>query len=538
MQPSYPNLVDRAHQQAKHGRNPFRDKLLSRLMRASPAFFAHLVITGDQRPPFNGRFLIGPHHKAWDALVLHQNRFVAVAARGLGKTTYFTKAVMIWKSIMQPGHAGLLIGSTDDNSKKQLGSIRDEISENPILRWLVPTGAGHRTWSTHELQFANGSRLAAKSAGSQLRGWHPDTTAGDDVMTEDAKTSEVYLRRLIEWWLGTVTNLPLPGQQLWLTGTTLSRRDLIYGELRNNPRYVYSCFPVLNDAGQSAWPEQFSLQSIEEKRQEMGSLVFDTEMMCRPISSETSLFPRSVFEANDQMVHSAVMGNAPQWHNAGLRIFFGVDLAFSVAKNADYFVIFVLGVDAFWNFWWLDYHRERGVPYKRQEELVKEWGAVWQPELVHIESNAAQRILGDELIRTSALPIRKFVTNTNKYSFEGGLPQLRRMAENGKWRIPRGDQASREKSDLVLHELSGFTFDANSRLLSLGEHDDVPMALWVCWVAAMRGMGQGVYLDGQERPTDVPTAPLTGGPPAPIARNPADPVAQSVHSILQDAGFR
>ena len=86
-----------------------------------------------------------------------------------------------------------------------------------------------------------------------------------------------------------------------------------------------------------------------------------------------------------------------------------------------------------------------------------------------------QRIFGDELIRTSDLPIKKFHTGVQKHSLDKGVPSLRVLLENGKFRIPRGDARSVELTDIWIDEMRSFTWH-DGKLASVGGHDDTVMA--------------------------------------------------------------
>ena len=104
-----------------------------------------------------------------------------------------------------------------------------------------------------------------------------------------------------------------------------------------------------------------------------------------------------------------------------------------------------------------------------------------------LESNQMQAIFGQELRADTDLPIKEFhTTGLAKHSLERGLPSLRTLLENGKFRIPRGDARSVELTDLWITELNQFLFD-KGRVQSIGAHDDVAMACWICDQACRTG---------------------------------------------------
>lgn len=542
------NAKDRISEGIKRGRSPIEDAQFGPMLKASPAFFATVMLRGPNKPPYNGNFLTGPHHVEWDNIVRNQMRFSVLAARGLGKSTYFSLAVPLWHAVCRPSWTGLLIGSQDDNAKRVLLLIREEIEGNPLLQWLYPA-KNRAVWSTRQVRLSNGHRIHSRSIGSRLRGLHPDYTYGDDVLTEEAKYSETYRRKTADYWHSVIGNLPMAGCQLGIVGTPLAQNDLMYGDLRRNPEYHHSSFPVMDEHGHSTWPEHIPDTEVARKKREMGSIRFDTEMRCLPVSDETSLFPRSLFAAKGQFNHLSIMPFPPATiAKLGMRVYIGVDFAFSASVSADYFVVFVLGVDGDGNRHWLHVHRDKGVPFEAQLTVMKDIGHRYNPDMMFLESNAAQQIMGDEMIRTSSLPIKKFVTTTAKHSFDGGLYRLRLLAENGKWRIPRGDAASQAITDTVLGELGGFTF-YQGKAISVGEHDDTVFALWLAERAASAGEGYQMYFgEADDVPVESTPAPLPATSDVshqqmtePAVASPQSPtdssfVAQSVADVLAKLG--
>jgi phage terminase large subunit-like protein len=184
------------------------------------------------------------------------------------------------------------------------------------------------------------------------------------------------------------------------------------------------------------------------------------------------------------------------WREVGCTIYMGVDFAISSTVGADYTAIVVMGSDSAGNRWVIDIHREKGMPYHRQLSLINQVARKYDPALVLLESNQMQRIFGDELIRTSDLPIKKFTTGVQKHTLDKGIPSLRILLENGKVRIPRGDAHSVEMTDILATELRSFTY-IDGKLTSTGGHDDVAMAYYICDQAVR--MGGFTFSFGEEK---------------------------------------
>ena len=201
---------------------------------------------------------------------------------------------------------------------------------------------------------------------------------------------------------------------------------------------------------------------------------------CNPIDDSSSFFPKRLFQGDPVEQYGITLGMPREyWEEKGVTIYMGVDFAMSTSVQADYTVIWVMGKDTLGNRWIIDIKRGKGLPYQEQLSMINAIGHKYQPALIHLEANQMQRIFGDELIRVSDLPIRQFVTGIQKHSLTIGLPSMRILLENQKFRIPRGDHASVLATDAWIDELASFTYE-NGKLQTVGAHDDLAMASWIC----------------------------------------------------------
>ena len=515
------NLLDRWADRVARSQVPTQDPVLRHAVCASPLLCAHLLLRGPPHAPFHGRVLWGDVHLAWDLIVTRERRFALMAPRGIGKSFFFSFAYPIWRMIRNHEPLGLLLGSTAPNAQRILEAIRNEIEDNSLLRWLYPTGRRTRQWNTQRITTEQGHTVLARSALSRIRGLHPDYIVGDDILTDEAKISEAYRRKTLDWWLSVVENMPVPGGQLGLCGTPMHRNDLLYDELRHNPGYSHHRFPILSERGESLWPELYPPDYVADRKRVLGNIRFTCEMMVQPVSDDTSLLPRHLFagEPQEQMAFRLGMSQE-ELAPLGLKFYMGVDLAFSASSQADYFVALVLGIDAEQNRWVVEIDRGRGLSYLEQPARINTLGRRYRCQRIYVEANAAQRIIGDDLIRRTDLPIKKWTTTAKKHDLTYGLPALRLLAENRKWRIPRGDRRSVEVTDWLLDEMGSFSFQSG-RVVSLGAHDDGAMACYLADQAVRAGSSfrtsAGAPPPGPRPPPGIAGQP--GGnvaPPSPI----------------------
>jgi hypothetical protein len=488
---------------------PGWSKSMGRMIAASPIFFAQEVLTGSPEPPYNGRYLVGEHHIEWDQLVTQNQRVCVLAPRDHGKTFFFDFAYPIWKAVTMPGGIGFLFSATKDQAKLILEDIKTELETNPKLQHLVPSRKNK--WRSDAIRLTNGHTIYARGYGTKVRGRHPHYIVCDDILNDETAYSEVVRQKEKDYFFTAVTNMITPNGQIMVIGTPFHKQDL-YADLKKNPLYVYRQYRALNDKNEVLWPERYNRKRLKERREEIGSIRFSREFQCDPVSDDMSLFPGGLFRGETIEQYTVKLGEKLEyWRELGVTPYMGVDIAMSTTVKADYFVIWVMGPDARGNRWIIDIIRERGLGFQTQLSMIVEAARKYDPAMIFIEANQMQRVWGDELIRTSDLPIKKFTTTAQeKHALDKGVPGLRVLLENAKFRIPRGDERSVELTNVWREEMRSFTWH-EGKLQSVGGHDDTVMGCWICNQAIAQGGFSFTFGDDDEDVSmDQMIAELTG----------------------------
>lgn len=472
-----------------------------KMQRASCAYFAAQNLRGPPEAPYYGRFIVAQHHLEWDDLLRTQNRFCVLAPRDHGKSEFFNKAYPIWKAAYgKSGELGYVFSASQDRAVEMLERVTDELVHNPKLRHLVPIDY-ERKWNKKRIRLTTGVEIRARGFGVKVRGGHPHWIVGDDILTDETITSETIRNKQIDFFYSAVANMVVPGGQIGVVGTPLHQLDL-YADMEERGIYKVWRRPALDPVTREPlWPMRYNAETLALKEKEIGPIRFTREFLTQPFSDSMSLFPTHLFDGEPTRQYQVKMGMpAAYWEALGITRYIGVDIAMSAETGADYFVIFVLGKDPHGNRWVIDIHREKGVPFRRQLDLIVEYSRRYDAALVFVEANQAQRVWGEELIRTTDIPIKKFTVTgrgkssdgrnmsqtANKNDLEKGVPSLRPLLENNKFRIPMGDTDSVEKARVWISEMQAFSF-LDGKVQGVGSHDDTVMALFAADQAARRG---------------------------------------------------
>lgn len=489
-------------------------RLRRRMLRTSCVYFARHMLSEE--------FLVGDLHVEWDELIHRHKRLCILAPRDHGKSWWWALAYPLWRAFNhQSGRRGsfVIFSASENQARVILDIIRTELETNPKLSHLTPAKKT-RGWSGKDLRLANGYWIRARGFGTKVRGGHPQDVLVDDGLNDETIYSPTTRQKQIDYFYSAITNMVTPGGRIIVSGTPFHQQDL-YGDLAGNPEYTARSYPAIREDGRALFPERYSLEQLAGKRREIGPIRFAREFLCQALHDDMSLFPRRLFQGDPVEQPSVRLGlPLDYWLRAGIEgVYMAVDFALSANVGADWTVMVVIGLDVMGNRWLMEVRRHQGMPYQEQLSLINELGRLYQPGVIMCEGNQAQRIFGDELIRMTDLPIRLHMTGVEKHSLEKGVPGIRVLLENHKYRLPRGDQRSVELTNEFVNEFVSFTWH-EGKLVSVGGHDDMVMADWLCELGISLGAFSFSMGDG-----------VDGRPPAPAA--PAGPVDEQEARLRQ-----
>lgn len=492
--------------------DPAWDNIYEGMLRSNLALFAQDVL----------ELQLGPHLLEWAALVEHSRRVALNAARDHSKSTFFSYAFPIWRAWSDPGSEIYIFSATLEQAIEFLDIIiygRDNLKgmvEIPALAHLVPTPEAQRAdkklrVTRQDVRFTNGSRIRALGYGKKIRGRHPKYIVCDDVLNDEDMYSETVRRKHISYYTSAIVNMVSPKGQIVNVGTPYHAADL-WGWFRKNSEYIFRRYPGLytdrNGEERALFPWRWTVEALRKKKLEIGSVAFTREILCQPISDDLSVFPSHLWP---QLLDRGLSLRPPRDALKARRLscYAGVDIALSANVGADYFVMFVIGVDDHGNRYLVDIIRRHGVPYHEQLQIIDWTCKRYDVQLCHVEANQMQRVWTDELRRTTDAPVKPFVTlATNKYPLDRGLPSLRISVENGKLVLPYATAHDRVVVDAFVEEATQFGF-VDGKLQGAGEHDDMVMAWWLAEEAAKLGGFQ--FAVGDDDADAEADAEVTGG---------------------------
>jgi len=441
------------------------------------------------------------HHIEWFNLVQIHKYVCFIAARDHSKSFSFSAgAYPAWKLYRYHKNTrfkrypkeltfgkGIIITNEYSLAKEHLKTLKENIENNDILRAaLKPTGKDG--WGKEEIICKNGARLAVKSYGSKMRGFHPGWVVPDDFLNDSNLYSQDQREKYINYFHSVIMNAIVPGGQVVVVGTPFSDLDL-YADLKQKPGWKVFEYPAIFPDGRLLWEGRYDVDTLLEKLDTQGSIIFSREILVKPVTSESTIFPyKLVSRAFVGMEKYKLVKNRSNFPVNFRKIAVGVDIARSANVGADFFVWTVMGIDSQGTYWLIAMGREKGLTYNQQLGLLKRVHRDFRPDIIGIEDNQMQTFLLDGG-KESNLPVVGLTTNKNKYDLRGGIPGMVLLFEQDKMRFPRGDSYSINMTDIVVSEFTSIAWTEKG-LEGVGAHDDTVLSIWKA-IQALNYTGAG-----------------------------------------------
>jgi len=229
---------------------------------------------------------------------------------------------------------------------------------------------------------------------------------------------------------------------------------------------------------------------LNAKRKVMGPLLYDREIQTVPRSSESSMFPRELFEPDmlrdEEFLRYYVK---PYSFEDRFAVASAWDIAWSERSGGDWMVKMTAVLDRETGKRKLiDILRVQKLSFKQQVELVQDEWRKYHDDAVVMEADAAQKVWGQYIGETTAVPIMRHEAGASqedggKRDLTTGVPSLIMQLEAHRWQWPnqRGTFHN-ENMEVFLSEAENFGW-VDGKLEGVGEHDDTVMAWYhLQWV--------------------------------------------------------
>jgi len=343
-------------------------------------------------------------HKEWID-TFNNNKFVSLLApRGHAKTTTMG-AYIIWNIIKNPKVRILVITINQEMADNIMTFIQRHL-QGARLEELFGKQRGSSDWSRSTLRVLNAGNqkdptLKVLGITASMVGGHHNMIILDDIMDSNNSRTEHRRKEVISQFESTMMPMLEPQQnsKVISIGTRWSEND-IHAYLQKVPGYTCKTYKAIikypeenNGLAEVLWPERFPYSELIKIKERYGSLAFEMQYQNNIVSIEDSPIKR-------EWVEEAV--DAYQTIPTPFESYMGVDLA-SKGEETDYFAITIIGISN-GKIYVLDGLRTKASLF-RQFELIRSYDSKWQPIRIGIDQAAQQKMIVDQLIESTTLPI-------------------------------------------------------------------------------------------------------------------------------------
>lgn len=439
-------------------------------------------------------FQMSWHHIEWGDLVHHYNKLCIEAARDHGKSYYFSNAYLIWQlyryskpKIQQysrrpsksNSNRGFLFSFSLQQAVDLIEILKGTIEGNDELRErLMPANNKDGAWASTNIVCKNGARLTGKGFGSSVRGAHPYYIVVDDGLKDNVIYSQLQRQKSIDYFHSVIMNMLVPGGQIIVVGTPFHANDL-YGDLKSKKGWFVIEYPAIFPDGRILWPQRWNFRDLIDKKNTQGNIIFSRENLCRPIVSDSSIFPLDILKRSlVRMENYTLVRNRDDFPIKFPKVVTGSDFSISSSVGADFYCYATFGVDEENSMWLLDLQLGKGKKYDEQLQILRGIYARFHPDVMVFESNVFQMIF-TEGAEKYGLPVVPHNTGVEKNDLSKGWCALAIMFERSKIHIPIGDKHSQEIKDIIFDQLGSVAFTDKNGISSVGSHDDICSAFWL-----------------------------------------------------------
>lgn len=374
--------------------------------RSDPNAFAEYCFEDSSGTPFVQAWF----HEEWHQAITDHARTIIVSPRNHGKTSQIVIRV-IWELGNNPNLRIKIVCASDSKAIERLFEIAQHIESNLRVQEVFPhlKPAARGDWTKHKVVVQRRAKhrdasVEALGITSTATGGRCDLLIADDVVDRRNALQLPKMRTIIKQaWYSDWTQLLEPTGRVVYICTLWHKGDLSHDLLRNKEYHVVR-YDVTEHL-EALWPEVWNSVKLKQRRREIGPIEFNRGF--RNIAQDIS----------DAIIHPEWI----RWFNPddidpnNIIFLLSYDPAYGQKSQHDYFACVVLGIDLIHNeiLVFDAYHTRIPAPMQ-VKQIAADW-KMFKPEMIVVESIAAQEGLAQTLEdRYPAMPLYRHTPITDK----------------------------------------------------------------------------------------------------------------------------
>jgi predicted phage terminase large subunit-like protein len=205
------------------------------------------------------------------------------------------------------------MSDTAKQSEELLGAIIEELETNEriirdfgrIAGYVPPRAEEKKKWTASEIRTLTDVKVIARGTNTRLRGikykqYRPDLIVLDDIENDENVQSSEQREKLRNLFTKSILNLGSHETQILMVGTILHFDSLLMNIIENPPEGWFVKLYRAIESNEPLWPEWWTLDLLEKKKEDIGSIAFEQEFMNNPLDpSQQVLFTEEFYEGID-----------------------------------------------------------------------------------------------------------------------------------------------------------------------------------------------------------------------------------------------
>lgn len=350
---------------------------------------------------FTGEKKIQPSTKLKDCIECNKNpqkwlkRYMWLLPRGHGKSEVIDMNYVSWLVGNYPDiHINIVTKTASLSEEILLALITRMENDEKYIEIFKLKPKNPAKWTTKELivnrhEISKNPTVKATGLMGPQTGGRSDLIICDDIIDEENVRTPLQFEKVLTWHNKVLSPTLYPWGGEIVIGTRWHYADL-YAELLK--QYPHTIRKAIQPDGTALWPSYWSLEKLEEKRKEVGTIIFDCQYQNDPTSMEGSLLKSKWLHSWDEPnvdSFGVSLWKAPNFDN--MRHYFGIDPSMG---EADYYGIAILAHDPSRNIGylrdvWAEHLDLPAIHKTKLPELIQ----LYKPLKIYMETVFWQKLL-------------------------------------------------------------------------------------------------------------------------------------------------
>ena len=237
------------------------------------------------------------------------------------KTSLITLSFPFWLILMNPEYNILIVNYNQKLANRFGTRLRQLFIDNEDIlasRDIYLSKAEHAK-ASFSFENSEGRMLGSidlVGTGGTITGTDVDICICDDLIKGFKDTSQKLLDDLYEWFKEILIPRLEPHSKLFVLGTRWHTQDIIGRLEKNHPeKYKFIHLKALNEDGTCIWPNKYTPEYFEDRRDEVGDRIFEAEYQGQPLDETGDFFNLDwvIFEEDFQFNNPLITGQVRSW---------------------------------------------------------------------------------------------------------------------------------------------------------------------------------------------------------------------------------